>query len=189
MTANESMSQSVTEPIAIDHPTWELYSRCIHCGLCLNACPTYRVLGLEMDSPRGRIYQVLQVEAGRLPVAESFVTHIDRCLDCRACETACPSGVEYGRIVERARAVIEREYRRPWAERLLRNYFYKSVLADYKKLSRLARLIRFFQRSGIRNLARASGLLKLLGIAQVEALSPKIDERFYLEEFGKTFPA
>ena len=92
-----------------DRPGWELYSTCIHCGLCLNACPTYRVLGTEMDSPRGRIYQVAQVDLGKLPVAESFVTHIDRCLDCRACESACPSGVEYGRIVERARALIESE--------------------------------------------------------------------------------
>jgi glycolate oxidase iron-sulfur subunit len=87
-----------------DRPTWELYSVCIHCGLCLNNCPTYRVLGLEADSPRGRIYQVLQVDSGRLAMGESFVTHIDRCLGCRACETACPSGVEYGRILERARA-------------------------------------------------------------------------------------
>ena len=131
MTANESMSQSVTEAIATDHPTWELYSRCIHCGLCLNACPTYRVLGMESDSPRGRIYQVLQVDAGKLAIAESFVTHIDRCLDCRACESACPSGVEYGRIVERARALIENQYQRPWLESGLRKYFFGRVLRDY----------------------------------------------------------
>src|ERR1051326_4035086 len=79
---------------AADRPTWDLYSKCIHCGLCLQQCPTYRVLGLEMDSPRGRIYQVLEVDEGRLAIAESFVTHIDRCLACRACETACPSGVQ-----------------------------------------------------------------------------------------------
>ena len=166
MTANESMSQSVTEPMATDHPTWELYSRCIHCGLCLNACPTYRVLGMESDSPRGRIYQVLQVDAGKLAVAESFVTHIDRCLDCRACESACPSGVEYGRIVERARALIENQYQRPWLESGLRKYFFGSVLRDYGKLARWARWLRLVQRSGLQKLARATRILKLLGLAE-----------------------
>src|SRR5512143_1667067 len=91
-------------------PSWDYYSKCIHCGLCLNSCPTYRELGVEMDSPRGRIYQMIQVERGRLPLGESFVRHIDLCLDCRACETACPSGVEYGRLVESARGQIERNY-------------------------------------------------------------------------------
>lgn len=185
------MSAQVTPaiPQAADHPTWELYSRCIHCGLCLNSCPTYRVLGSEMDSPRGRIYQVLQVESGRLPVGDSFVTHIDRCLDCRGCESACPSGVEYGRIVERARAVIEQEFERPWLARALRNYFFNSVLADRRKLARMARLMRFTQRSGLEALARATGLLKLLGVASAAELAPQIDEKFYFEELGKVFPA
>ena len=87
-------------------------------------CPTYRVLGLEADSPRGRIYQILQVDSGRLEIGESFVTHLDRCLGCRACETACPSGVEYGRILERARTEIEINYRRPLLARVARNYAY-----------------------------------------------------------------
>ena len=80
--------------------------KCVHCGLCLNACPTYRELGLEADSPRGRIYQMAQVAAGA-PITDSYVEHIDRCLACRGCETACPSGVPYGRMVEDARAAIE----------------------------------------------------------------------------------
>jgi len=173
----------------LDKPTWELYSRCIHCGLCLSSCPTYRVLGLEMDSPRGRIYQVAQVDAGRLPVGESFVTHIDRCLDCRACESACPSGVEYGRIVERARALIEREYRRPWLARTLRNYFFNSVLSNFGKLARWARLLRFLQRSGLQTLACRLGIMKLLGLSDVEKLSPKIEDKFFFDEVGQTFPA
>src|SRR5947208_5868023 len=189
MTANESMSQSVTETIAVDRPTWELYSRCIHCGLCLNACPTYRVLGMESDSPRGRIYQVLQVDAGKLAVAESFVTHIDRCLDCRACETACPSGVEYGRIVERARALIENEYERPWLLSKLRRYFFGHVLMDYRKLASWARWLRMLQRSGLQKLARVTGILKLLGMAELERLAPSIEDKFFFEEFGQTFPA
>ena len=78
----------------------------MHCGLCLNACPTYRELGVEMDSPRGRIYQMVQVANGA-PITESYREHIDLCLACRGCETACPSGVPYGRMVEDARAEIE----------------------------------------------------------------------------------
>src|SRR5215472_2468916 len=90
-----------------DVPTWELISTCVHCGLCLNHCPTYKTLGMEMDSPRGRIYQILNVNEGKMEMSEAYTTHIDRCLGCLACETACPSGVKYGRIVERARAQIE----------------------------------------------------------------------------------
>src|SRR3954462_12853160 len=172
-----------------DRPGWELYSTCIHCGLCLNSCPTYRVLGTEMDSPRGRIYQVAQVDQGKLPVAESFVTHIDRCLDCRACESACPSGVEYGRIVERARALIEREGPRPGLQRTVRKYVFTSVLCDYLALAGWARLLRFYQRSGVQRVLRASGILKLFGLERVESLSPVIDLQFYFDEIGVMFPA
>ncbi len=176
------------ESAASDRPTWELYSTCIHCGLCLSACPTYRVLGTEMDSPRGRIHQVLEVDSGRLPIADDFVTHIDRCLDCRACETACPSGVQYGRIVERARAMIEQEYERPWLARCLRDYFFRTVLRDYRLLARWARAVRWYQHSGLQALLRATGLLRLLGLAGLERLAPAMDERFTFEEFGYVFP-
>ena len=80
--------------------------KCVHCGLCLNACPTYRELGLEMDSPRGRVYQMVQVANGA-PITDSYREHIDLCLACRGCESACPSGVPYGRMVEDARAEMK----------------------------------------------------------------------------------
>src|SRR6516165_11421482 len=87
--------------------------KCVHCGLCLNACPTYRELRVEMDSPRGRIYQMAQVASGA-PISDSYIEHIGLCLACRGCETACPSGVRYGRLVEAARAEIENHIQRPW---------------------------------------------------------------------------
>ncbi len=99
----------------------------MHCGLCLNACPTYRELRVEMDSPRGRIYQMVQV-AGGAPISPSYIEHIDLCLACRGCETACPSGVQYGRLVEAARAEIETKMRRPWRARSLRGLFFRKLL-------------------------------------------------------------
>ncbi len=174
---------------AQDVPTWELLRTCVHCGLCLNHCPTYKVLGMEMDSPRGRIYQVLHVNEGQMPMGESFATHIDRCLGCLACEIACPSGVKYGRIVERARAQIEQKYHRPFLVRSLRNLFYRKIISDYGRLKFVARMTRFYQRSGLQTLARASGVLKLFGVADVERLSPQIDKHFFFGEIGKVFPA
>ena len=172
-----------------DQPTWELLRTCVHCGLCLNHCPTYKTLGMEMDSPRGRIYQVLQVNEGRLPMGESFATHIDRCLGCLACEIACPSGVRYGRIVERARAQIEQKYQRPFLQKKLRDIFYRSIIPNYGRLKSVAGLMRFYQRSGLQFLARTMGITKLMGLAEVEKLSPRIDSEFFFSEIGKTYPA
>src|SRR5271168_2728870 len=108
--------------------------RCVHCGLCLNACPTYRDLGVEMDSPRGRIYQMAQVAAGA-PITDSYREHIDLCLACRGCESACPSGVQYGRLVEAARAEIETNTTRPWHIRVLRNLVFRKLLPSQRLLT------------------------------------------------------
>ena len=83
--------------------TTDLTPQCIHCGLCLQSCPTYVELGKEADSPRGRIYLMQAQQKGKLDVQGSFAQHISACLDCRACESACPSGVPYGHLIENAR--------------------------------------------------------------------------------------
>src|ERR1700721_3049180 len=112
---------------AFDKPQQSDLDRCVHCGLCLNACPTYRELHVEMDSPRGRIYQMAQV-AGGGAISPSYMEHIDFCLACRGCETACPSGVQYGRLVEAARADIESNTRRPWLTPMLREFVFRKLL-------------------------------------------------------------
>jgi glycolate oxidase iron-sulfur subunit len=172
-----------------DKPEYADYSRCVHCGLCLNHCPTYRLWGQEADSPRGRIRQMQLVDEGRLPLGDGFVRHIDRCLDCRACETACPSGVEYGKLVEQARAQIELHYRRPMGSRLARDFVYRKLLPYPRRIAAAARLLRVYQRSGLATLARATGVLKLLGLEERERLMPAIDSEFFFDELGKTFPA
>jgi glycolate oxidase iron-sulfur subunit len=168
-------------------PEWEYYSKCIHCGLCLNACPTYRELGLEMDSPRGRIYQIIQVERGRLPLGESFVRHIDLCLDCRACETACPSGVEYGRLVESARAQISRYYQRPGIGRRMRDLFFQKLLTDRRKLDRLGTVLWLLQKSGLEAIVAKSGILRLFSrrLGRVAALSPQMEKPFFTKRLGQ----
>jgi glycolate oxidase iron-sulfur subunit len=172
-----------------DKPAYADYSRCVHCGLCLNHCPTYRLWGQEADSPRGRIRQMQLVDEGRLELGEGFVTHIDRCLDCRACETACPSGVEYGKLVEVARAQIERHYKRPLASRIARDFVYRRLLPYPRRIAAAARLLRLYQRSGLAALARGTGILTLLGLRDRERLLPEIDSEFFFDDLGKTFPA
>ena len=169
-------------------PVYEDYARCIHCGLCLNACPTYRLWNLEADSPRGRIHQMIHVEQPDVPLTDSFVDHIDKCLDCRACETACPSGVEYGKLVEYARARIERDYRRPLLSRIARDVVYRRLLPYPKRIAAVARLLRFYQRSGLQSAARSTGILKVLRVDERERLLPRIDSNFFYNRVGKTFP-
>ena len=170
-------------------PQWEDYGRCVHCGLCLNHCPTYRLDGLEADSPRGRIRQMLLVDEGKMELGDTFVSHIDQCLDCRACETACPSGVEYGRLVEYARENIEKNYPRPVLAHLARWLFLRHLLPHPHRIAAAARAVQFYQRTGLQALARRSGLLHTLGLAERERLLPAIDGHFFFSQLGKTFPA
>src|SRR5580692_3698425 len=174
---------------AIDKPEYEDYSRCVHCGLCANNCPTYRLWGQEADSPRGRIRQMALVDQGRLEIGDSFVTHIDRCLNCRNCETVCPSGVEYGKILELARAQIEQQYKRPLLTRVARDLVYRKLLPYPKRIALAASALKLYQRSGLAAVARESGILRLLGLQNQERLLPRIDSEYFFGELGKTFPA
>ena len=163
--------------------------RCVHCGLCLNACPTYRELGMEMDSPRGRVYQMVQVANGA-PISPSYVEHIGLCLACRGCETACPSGVQYGRLVEAARAEIEAQTVRPWHVRLLRRFIFDHLLQSRSALSITGTLLYLYEASGLQKLVRAMGLLHLLGrLGDLEQLAPSAQPPFFFSQVGKTFPA
>ena len=144
-----------------DPPDWEGILDCMHCGICLPQCPTYRVLGQEMDSPRGRIYLMRAAGEGRIGLTENFILHMDRCLGCRACETACPAGVPFGRLLEETRGQIERRASRPRSRRLLGRLLL-GVFPERRRLARVLALTRLYQRSGLQRVVRGSGLLRTL---------------------------
>jgi len=164
--------------------------KCVHCGLCLNSCPTYRELGVEMDSPRGRIYQMVQIAEGKAEINEDYVEHIELCLACRGCESACPSGVQYGRLVEAARAQIEQTIERPWHVNLLRNFVFGTLLSSRRLLSLAGAGLFLYQASGLQKLVRSSGMLKFFGrLHEIEMLSPNAETPFFFSQIGKVFPA
>ncbi len=169
---------------AFDKPQQKDLDKCVHCGLCLNACPTYRELGVEMDSPRGRIYQMVQVSNGTAKIDDSYVEHMELCLACRACETACPSGVPYGRLIEAARTEIANERPRPFLMRMA----YRHLLPSRTNLKIVGTLLWLYEKLGLQAFVRASGLLPKR-LAEAEALSPPIEKPFFFESYGKTFPA
>lgn len=172
-----------------DKPKQVDLDRCVHCGLCLNACPTYRELGVEMDSPRGRIYQMVQVANGA-PITKSYEEHIGLCLACRGCETACPSGVQYGRLVEAARAEIEAKVRRPWPVRLLRRFIFGRVLQSRGWLTAAGAMLYLYEASRMKAAMRALGGMKLLGgLGDLAMLAPPADPPFFFDQIGKVFPA
>jgi glycolate oxidase iron-sulfur subunit len=155
----------------------------------LNACPTYRELGLEMDSPRGRIYQMNQVANGA-PITPDYIRHIDLCLGCRGCETACPSGVPYGRLIEEARAHLEQHRKRGLMSRWARALLLKRLLSSRSLLQIAGAGLYLYQASGVQRILRVSGLVKLLGpLGDIEALAPTAEVPFFFPQIGKTFPA
>ena len=163
--------------------------KCVHCGLCLNACPTYRELGLEMDSPRGRVFQMAQVTEGA-PITEAYRKHIGLCLVCRGCESACPSGVPYGRMVEHARAEIEAHTPRGRVSRWVRAFLFGRLIQSRALLSIAGTVLYLYERSGLKALARGLGVMKMLGRAgNIAQLAPSADPPFFFSQIGKTFAA
>ena len=149
--------------------------KCTHCGFCLPTCPTYNELGVEMDSPRGRLYLMKSVLEGRSEPDEVFATHMYRCLECRACETACPSGVPFGILMEETRDMLRAARSPSPGERFVANAVFDGLLPRQRRLNALFSLLWIYQRSGLRWIVQKSGLLGWLGRAgAMEPLLPPL---------------
>ena len=160
-------------------PSLQDILRCVHCGLCLNHCPTYVETGLETESPRGRLYLMRGVSQGRIPITENVVRHLDLCLQCRNCEAVCPSGVRYGHLMEQTRAQILRDGRRAPASWRAGRIVLRRLFSHPQRLRSLMTLLRLYQRSGLQNLTLRSGLLRLLPgpWRNLVELAPRVSER------------
>jgi glycolate oxidase iron-sulfur subunit len=159
-------------------PSNEIIEKCVHCGFCLPVCPTYVLWGQEMDSPRGRIYLMKLASDGAAEMNEKWVSHIDSCLGCMACMTACPSGVDYGKLIEATRAQIERNTERSRGEKLHRRFMFETFTRP-DRLRQMWLPLLVYQKSGLQAVVRGLGLLKLLPkkMQTMEALLPKLGAR------------
>ena len=180
-------------PATTDAPDDRKLMECVHCGLCLPTCPTYAELGVEMDSPRGRIYLMRAVVEGKLSLSAPYQQHISQCLGCRACETACPSGVQFGQLLEGARAQIEQadapHY--PPLARWLRALAFQGILPRPMVLRALGNLLLLYQASGLRALMNYLSVRRWLPerLAELDQLLPMLPKRAYRARLREVTPA
>ncbi len=163
-------------------PNDDILSQCIHCGMCLAVCPTYELTKLERSSPRGRIRLIKSVAEGTMPLSNIFVDEMNFCLDCQACETACPAGVKYGVMVESARAEIDNSSFGSFLTKFIKKFILKYIVGIPKNLKTASRLLYFYQQSFLPKLFKKTLPGKL---AELDSLSPRISKRFcdsFIEE-------
>jgi glycolate oxidase iron-sulfur subunit len=163
-------------PLQLTETSRKNLSSCVHCGFCLAVCPTYDQLAIEDDSPRGRLHLIRSLAAGNAEATPNVLKHLDLCLDCRACESACPAGVKYGGIIEDARAQLEAGRSRSFWESHVRRFFIRGVFPSPGRLRALARALRMSQRLGLDRAAVKLGLVR--GRMALMAETARVPSRF-----------
>ena len=169
-------------------PLDEIVHNCIHCGMCLPVCPTYALTFREESSPRGRIRLIRSVHEEKLALTPEFVHEMNFCLDCQACETACPAGVAYGSLVEDARRLIHERKKDPARLRLLKWVLLRVILASAGRTKLAARLLRLYRKTGLMGWVQKSGLLGRFSprLARTHGLLPQLREEFFDESVPET---
>ena len=167
----------------------DLY-KCVHCGFCLQACPTYVETGLETESPRGRIALMKAVNEGRISIGPTVTDHWDLCIQCRACEAVCPSGVPYGRLIEATMAQVERKRKPSMIARAASSLLLRGIVPHQGRLALVAKAMRMYKGLGIQAAVRKSGALRLVSksLAELEMTSPEVQSRAFKAK-GQVIPA
>lgn len=161
-------------------PDDDILQQCIHCGMCLATCPTYDLTKLERSSPRGRIRMIRSVARGEMELSSLFAEEMNFCLDCQACETACPAGVKYGRMVESARVLVDESGYTPKIQLIFKRFALRKIVASRFWLKFFSRLLWLYQKIGIQKFVRKTRILKLFSknLPEIEKLSPPIANHF-----------
>jgi len=173
-----------------DAPSESDLYKCVHCGFCLQACPTYVETGLEAESPRGRIALMKAVNERRIGITDTVVRHWDLCIQCRACEIACPSGVPYGRLIEATMQQVDSHRKKGLLSKIVSDVSLKKVLPHQRRLALLVGGMRMYQLSGLQKMVRKSGVLKMLpgDLAEMESSMPTLP-RSVFEAKGQVISA
>ncbi len=192
-TATEAIAQQHNSGLTFDStqpPEQSLIDACVHCGFCLPTCPSYRVIGKENDSPRGRIYLMDAINKGEAPLSPTSIKHFDSCLGCLACTTACPSGVQYDKLISSVRPHIQRNYSRARPQNAIRQLIL-SLFPYPDRIRLLLTPLALYQKLGISKLVQSTGLLKRLSpnLAAMESLLPPVTASCFSDNLPEEIPA
>ncbi|MDJ0636241.1 MAG: (Fe-S)-binding protein [Xenococcaceae cyanobacterium MO_188.B29] len=182
--------QSTTNFDSNNPPKQELIDTCVHCGFCLATCPSYRIIGKEMDSPRGRIYLMDAINKGEATIDETTSQHFDSCLGCLACVSTCPSGVAYDKLIAATRPQVERNQPRTLADRLIRTLIF-NLFPYPNRLRTFLPSLWLYQQSGLQKLIRQTGIIKKISprLAAMESILPKITTSSLYDNLPEIIPA
>jgi glycolate oxidase iron-sulfur subunit len=159
-----------------DPPQERKWADCVHCGMCLESCPTYEQTGEEQYSPRGRVYLIKAVAEGKLKVDEHFADPVFTCLDCRACTTACPVDIDVGGLIEEARGQVRQAIPLKGWKRAVNKFFLQGVFPYPKRLNSLGSLLKFYQQSGLQKVIRKTKLIDIMPkqLSELESIMPEV---------------
>lgn len=165
-------------------PPQGVLDSCVHCGFCLNTCPSYRVIGKETDSPRGRIYLMNGINQGQATLDATTIEHFDSCLGCLACVSACPSGVQYDQLISATRPQVERNYKRPFGDRLIRNLIFNLFPYPWR-LRLLLPFLWLYQNCGLQKLVQGTGLLSRFfpRLGAMESILPRVTRASFADNY------